>query len=280
MKWQPPIPGVLLLPLLLVVGGLPARGGAGHFKGEGLVLAVNPDAKTITISHREFPGLMPAMVMEFAVAPNEKLSGIEPGTRITFELVTGPHYVVTHVKRIQGPPLDHAELAPPTAVAPLHIGDMVPDFELTEQRGNTFRLSRLRGRLTAINFIYSRCPVPDMCPRLSANFAYLQRHFDARLELVSITLDPRWDSPSVLLEYAARWDADPSRWHFVTGNPDTIRRVAGQFGVQYWVEEDALAHGSAVAIIGPDGRLAARIDGSSYPVRQLADLISAQLGVR
>ena len=279
MRWRAAIPKAVLA-MLLIVCGLPAQAGARHYKGEGLVLGVNRDAKTITISHREFPGLMPAMVMEFAVAPSEKLSGIEPGTRITFELVTGAHYVVKHVQRVPIPPLDHAELAPRTEVVPLRIGDIVPDFELTDQHGQTFRLSRLRGRLTAINFIYSRCPVPDMCPRLSANFAYLQRHFDGRLELVSITLDPKWDTPSVLLEYATRWNADPSRWYFVTGAAETIRQVAGEFGVQYWVEEDALTHGSAVGIIGPDGRLAARVDGSSYPVRELADLISAQLGVR
>jgi protein SCO1/2 len=189
------------------------------------------------------------------------------------------------VKRIPAPPLDPTGLpatgqALRTETAPLHVGDAVPDFELTDERGEPFRLNRLRGRFVALDFIYSRCPVADMCPRLSANFAYLQRRFDGRLELVSVTLDPKWDRPGVLLEYSKRWGADLNRWHFVTGEAEAIRRVAGEFGVHYWVEEDALAHGSAVGIIGPDGRLAARIDGSSYPVRQLADLISVQLGVR
>lgn len=253
---------------------------AKHFAGEGLVLAADPAGRTITISHREISGLMPAMVMEFPLARGETLSGIEPGARVTFELAAGKRLLVTHLRRIAVPPPDHAELAPHIDVAPLRTGDEVPDFELTDQLGEAFRLSRLRGKLTAINFIYSRCPVPDMCPRLSANFAYLARHFGARLALVSITLDPKWDTPQVLLAYAQRWNADAARWRFLTGDPKTIRRVAGEFGIQYWVEEDALAHGSTVAIIGPNGHLAARVDGTSYPVRQLADLISAQLGVR
>jgi protein SCO1 len=273
----------------LIGCGLPAAG-ANRYQGEGTVLAVNPGAKTITISHREIAGLMPAMVMEFPLAHGEKLVDIEPGARITFELIAEARYVVKNVRRIPAvvlsptglPPtgLPTAGLAPRIDIAPLRVGEAVPDFELTDERGEAFRLSRLRGRFVALDFIYSRCPVADMCPRLSANFAYLQRHFDGRLELVSVTLDPKWDKPGVLLDYSKRWGADLSRWHFVTGEAQAIRRVAGEFGVQYWIEEDALAHSSAVGIIGPDGRLAARIDGSSYPVRQLADLISVQLGVR
>jgi protein SCO1 len=271
----------------LVACGLLAAG-AKHYRGEGLVLAVDPGANTITISHREIAGLMPAMVMDFPLARGETLAGIEPGARIAFELISGARYMVTHVRRIPAAPFDPAGLGPagPTGLTPrtgtasLHVGDAVPDFELIDERGEPFRLNQLRGRFVALDFIYSRCPVADMCPRLSANFAYLQRHFDGRLELVSVTLDPKWDRPAVLLEYAKRWGADLSRWHFVTGEPEAIRRVAGEFGVQYWIEEDALAHSSAVGIIRPDGRLAARIDGSSYPVRQLADLISVQLGAR
>jgi protein SCO1/2 len=276
--------------LSALVGCSLMAAGAKHYQGEGLVLAVDPGAKTITISHREIAGLMPAMVMEFPLARGEKLAGIEPGARITFELVGGPRYVVTHVKRIPAARLDPSGLAtnglapsvlaPRAAIAPLRVGEAVPDFELIDARGEPFRLSRLRGRLVALDFIYSRCPVADMCPRLSANFAYLQRHFGDRLELISVTLDPKWDRPAVLLEYAKRWGADLSRWHFVTGEAQAIRMVAREFGVQYWVEEDALTHTSAVGIIGRDGRLAARIDGSSYPVRQLADLIGVQLGVR
>ena len=259
--------------------------GARHYQGEGMVLAVDPGARTVTISHGEIAGLMPAMVMEFPLARGEKLAGIGPGARITFELVGGPRYVVAHLRRVPTGPLDPTGLAPTgltprIETAPLQVGEAVPDFELTDERGEPFRLSRLRGRFVALDFIYSRCPVADMCPRLSANFAYLQRHFDGRLELVSVTLDPKWDRPGVLLDYSKRWGADLSRWHFVTGEAEAIRRVAGEFGVQYWIEEDALTHSSAVAIIGPDGRLAARIDGSSYPVRQLADLISVQFGVR
>lgn len=288
MKRQRRIKRAAALSALVGCGLLAA--GAKHYHGEGLVLAVDPGAKTITISHREIAGLMPAMVMEFPLGRGEKLAGIEPGARITFELIGGAHYVVEHVKRIPAARLDASGLAtnglapsvlaPRSATPPLRVGAAVPDFELIDERGEPFHLSRLRGRLVALDFIYSRCPVADMCPRLSANFAYLQRHFGGRLELVSVTLDPKWDRPAVLLEYAKRWGADLGRWHFVTGEAAAIRMVAGEFGVQYWVEEDALTHTSAVGIIGPDGRLAARIDGSSYPVRQLADLIGVQLGVR
>ncbi len=109
---------------------------------------------------------------------------------------------------VQTPPLPGNSFAPKPATRALQAGETVPDFSLVAQDGSTLRLGSLRGRVVLIDFIYTRCPMPEACPRLSANFAYLQRHFGGRIDLISITLDPKWDKPPVLEAYAKRWAAD------------------------------------------------------------------------
>ena len=105
----------------------------------------------------------------------------------------------------------------------LRPGDAIADFELRDQHGQMVRLSDFRGKVVAIDFIYTRCPLPDVCPRLSASFATLQKRFAGRdLVLLSITVDPEYDTPAVLAEYARRWGADSRGWRFLTG--DVARR--------------------------------------------------------
>jgi protein SCO1 len=134
----------------------------------------------------------------------------------------------------------------------------------------------LRGRAVAIDFIYTRCPMPDVCPRLSANFARLQKRFGDKVMLLSITLDPEYDTAEVLADYARRWRAEAG-WRFLTGSPKAIQDVAGRFGVIYWPEDGVLTHTSATAVIDRAGRLAALVEGSSYTSQQLLDLVASTL---
>jgi protein SCO1 len=248
------------------------------YPGEGLVVAVDRGQRRVTISHREIPGYMPAMSMPFAVAKGESLTQLSPGSRITFELVSGEEGAkIRHIKIMERTPLPGEAFADKPLEKEVRVGEAMPAITGLDQDGRSFDSSSLRGRVVVVDFIYTRCPMADACPRLSAHFAYLQKHFGERAELVSVTLDPQWDQPAVLAEYAKRWAADTARWHFITGDMTQMRRLAERFGMRYWVEEDAITHTSSVGIITRDGRLAARVDGTQYPVRQLADLVEAQL---
>lgn len=269
-------------PLVIAVGVFFIQAGvwAKTFHAEGLVTKVDPARHSITISHRDIPGFMPAMEMPFNVDPKEKLQDIQPGAHVMFDVVVDKKQIrVRNIRVVQTPPLPGNGFAPKPSTPPLRAGETVPDFSLVAQDGSPLRLASLRGRVVLIDFIYTRCPLPEACPRLSANFAYLQRRLGSRIDLISITLDPKWDKPPVLEAYARRWAADTRTWHFATGQPDEIRHVAEEFGVRYWAEEDALAHSSSVGMITQDGKLAARVDGSGYPVRQLMDLVTSQLSL-
>jgi cytochrome oxidase Cu insertion factor (SCO1/SenC/PrrC family) len=102
----------------------------------------------------------------------------------------------------------------------------VPDFTLIDQRGRPFRKTDLAGKIWIANFIFTNCP--DECPLMTAELAKLEADLADVLELrlVSITVDPQHDTPPILSQYAARFQADPERWFFLTGDKGTIYWLA------------------------------------------------------
>ena len=249
---------------------------ARHYRAQGIVLAVDRPNQTVTISHRAMPGYMDAMAMPFRAGPAEHLDQLSPGSRIEFQLQVGRKSSTVRHIRVQQTGV--AGIVLPKAEGRVAIGDPVPDFTLTDQDGRAVRLSDFRGQLIALDFIYTRCPLPDVCPRLSANFARLQKRFGGKIVLLSISLDPEYDTQAVLTEYAQRWRADSQTWRFLTGSTDDVRRVAGRFGVVYWAEEGAITHTSSTAIVDRSGRLRAVVEGSSFTSQQLIDLVEAFRG--
>lgn len=230
----------------------------------GLVLAVN--APIVTISHAEIPGKMPAMAMDFRAAPAE-LRKLHPGSRIDFVMSGG------RAKRIRLLGVE-ADIPLPKPAETLKLGDEVPNFNLRDHRGRAFELASAKGRVVAVNFIYTRCPLPEVCPRLAANFARLQKRFAGqKVMLLSITLDPQYDTVPVLAEYAKTWRADGQTWHLLTGELNSVATVAARFGMVYWPEQGLLTHTSMTGVIDQQGRLRAIIEGSSYQAQQLGDLI-------
>ena len=102
----------------------------------------------------------------------------------------------------------------------------VPQFSLTERDGRRITLSDLKGKVSIINFIYTNCP--DTCPIQSAQMKQIQEDFknETDLRLVSITVDPKRDTAKVLSEYAERFGADPTLWFFLTGEQESIYKLA------------------------------------------------------
>ena len=137
------------------------------------------------------------------------------------------------------------------------VGDLFPDFALTDQTGRIVRLSQFRGEPVAVTFLYTRCPIATACPMTTAKFSKL----DAMLvdkkfgELLTVTVDPEHDTPQVLADYAKKAGADPKRWKFLTGDPKAVAEVASRFGILYYADHGQIVHGQGVAVIDPKGRL-------------------------
>jgi protein SCO1/2 len=238
---------------------------------DGIVLALDPAAHTMLVSHRPIAKYMPAMVMPFRVDQPGDLATLYPGARVQFDLVITNHRsLARNLRKAAG-----ADAAIPAPKERLHVGDGLPEFRLTDQAGRAVELADLRGKVIAIDFIYTRCPLPDVCPRLSANFAALQRRFRGRdVMLLSVTVDPDYDTPAVLADYARRWAADPAAWRFLTGEAGPLAAALGEV---YWTDDGSIGHNSSTSIVDRQGRVAAMVEGSNFRIDQLEHLIAREL---
>ena len=252
---------------------------ARRYAVRGVVLRADPAARTLLVAHSDIRGYMPAMAMPFQVEDAREMRGIAAGSRVEFELVVRKQSSRARKLRVRRESAGGLALREPAGK--IAVGSPVPDFALQDPRGNPVRLSDFRGKAVAIDFIYTRCPLPEVCPRLSANFARLQRRFadrlDRGLQLLSITIDPQYDRGEVLENYAKIWGAKGNGWLFLTGDLVRVREIAEGFGMLFWPEEGVLVHTSRIALIGRDGRLAALLEGADFQFGQLAALVESAL---
>ena len=246
---------------------------AHRYPVEGIVVETKLELRQMVVAHKPIDNYMPAMTMAFTVERGVDLEKLVPGTRVAFELEVGKRASIARKVKIEAAINDlNLPKAPPNKVL---IGHKMPSFSLIDQTGQTVNLSDFRGKVVVVDFIYTRCPLPDVCPRLSANFASVSKKLRGRdVEFLSITIDPQYDTPEVLTEYARRWQAGES-WKFLTGTTEKIQEVAGLFGLVYWAEEGSITHSVATAVIGRDGTLVAKIDGARYRPDQLLALVES-----
>ncbi len=229
--------------------------------------------------------------MPYSVRDDKELDAVKPGAYVDFTLVVEKErsYVEgIHIHRYESSerePLLARRLQllePPHAT--VQPGQPVPDFTLTDQTGKRVALSQFAGKVVAMTFIYTSCPLPDYCFRLSNNFGQLNRRFAGRmgrdLILFSISFDPVHDQPKVLAQYAATWKADPASWHFLTGSLDEIKAVSRQFGLNFWADEGFLTHSLHTLVIDRQGKLAADFEGNQFTALQLGDYLEAAMAGR
>ena len=208
---------------------------------------------------------------------------MRPGDRIAFRLnVRDERSWIDRIQLMSAAPADPGLLQTPAVSTLVKIGQLTPDFTLTNQDGQAVSLSSFRGKVVAVTFIYTRCPLPDYCPRMITNLQAVARRFPERvghdLALVAVTFDPQFDTPQRLKEYARFFKADRSGWQFLTGSSDDVSRVCAMFGVEFWPEEGLITHTLQTAVIDKEGNLAAQVEGKDYSGEQLADLVGLTLG--
>jgi protein SCO1/2 len=228
---------------------------------------------------------MDAMAMPFDLKGDARTAKLTPGDRVRFRLsIKSGRSWVDRVEVISAAAVDAGLQDTPAAPILVPVGTAMPDFDLVDQSDAAISLSSLKGKVVAVTFIYSRCPLPDYCPRMVENFRAIRQRFADRMNrdlvFLTISFDPRYDTPAVLTEYAASRRAGGPGWHFLTGDPAKIERVCHAFGIEYFAEEGLITHTLETAVIDRSGRLAATIEGKDFTPRQLGDLVGAVLDSR
>ncbi|MEN3335458.1 MAG: hypothetical protein V7641_4823 [Blastocatellia bacterium] len=259
-----------------------ASGNAQRYELKGNVVSVDQRGETVTIAHQEIPGYMEAMTMPFKPKDRWVLDQAQPGNRLQATLVVdGLRSWLEEVVILQD--ATDSGAAPASSVEP-QPGAAVPDFTLTNQDGKRIALHDYHGRALVVTFIYTRCPLPDYCPLVTNHFAEIIKVMknDAALinqaHLLSISVDPEYDTPNVLREYGAKYTgasgaATFNHWEFATGKADEVKKIATWFGLQYWPEGGQIVHSLRTAVIAPDGKLVKLYHGNGWqPAEIVADL--------
>ena len=251
----------------------------------GQVLSVDREKQLVTIRHEDIDGLMPGMTMSFPVTKPELLDGREPGELVRGTLeVTDALGRLTTIERTGMSELPTDSNAAAMAGNLLDVGDTVPDAAFIDQANKRRSIAEWRGTATLMTFIYTQCPLPNFCPLMDQNFAKLQTAIagdvtlKAKARLVSISFDPDHDTPDVLARHAARLQADPATWTFLTGDRATVDRFAARMGVGVMREagDPTITHNLRTILVGTDGRVAKIYSGSEWTTAGvIADLRAA-----
>jgi protein SCO1 len=260
---------------------------ARYYETRGIVRGFSPDRATIEIQHENIPGFMPSMTMPFSARDRKEIGDLKTGDAISFRLtVTEKDFWIDQVKKVAGTDVHLAEPTPTPAISQdqsprLREGDTMPSFSLTDQNGKSITLDTFRGQPFVLTFVFTRCPIPNFCPRMSHNFSDLQSAIKtylgalAKTRLLSITLDPKFDTPEILKQYGEHENADPKIWTFATGAPAEIEPLTHAFSVYVQTEGGTISHGLATALVAPDGTILKIWRGNAWTPKEVVAEIRA-----
>jgi protein SCO1 len=251
----------------------------------GQILDISPDGTGLVVRHDDVNGFMPAMTMPFRLKDTSLARGRQPGDLIRATLmVTDEESWLSAVQKTGWAPLGQDA---PTAGPPVDLvepGDAVPDETLIDQDGQAFRFSSLHGSAVLVTFIYTRCPLPDFCPRMDAYFSSVQKAMaDGRLpgpvRLLSVSFDPDFDTPAVLEEHAAHVGANPRVWTFATAPRERVESWGARLGLSVIRDPGTpagITHNLRTAVVDRQGRLVTLLQGNQWtPDEAIAALASA-----
>ncbi len=274
---------VALLPIFFLAACTHKPAGK-RYPLDGRVVAVDPAQHQLTIAHHDVPGLMKGMTMPFLVGSSDTwvFQAIAPGDQVHATLVIG------NQAELQDITFTKASDSAVDGTTQLHIpepGQQVPDFTLVNQSGAKIRFDQFRGKPLLLTFIYTHCPFPDYCLRMSNNFGKVleQLEHDPKAfdqsQLLSISIDPENDTPAVLRAYGERYvgRVDPKfqHWQFASGSPEQVRKAADFFGLSYNSKDGQIVHGLQTVLIGADGKVVEVYSGNDWKPEEVATDMAA-----
>ena len=262
------------------------------FDTRGVVRSVPEGGRSLVVRHEEIPDYMPKMTMELTVRHTNELAGMERGDEITFQLVTtkDTHWI-QNIKRIGKVIETNAPTAPPAGyqlTKELEPGDALSDYELLAEDGRMVRFSDFRGKAVAFTFIFSRCPLPDFCPRMGNNFAAAREQIltnasaQTNWQFISISFDPEYDTPAALRSYARFYRHDNAdRWLFTAAPLKVLATLAPELGLMFAREEGgSISHNLRTVVLDTQGRIHRQFDGNQWTADALAAAMLEAAAVR
>lgn len=266
--------------------------GERSFRVNGVVRDLPEEGGTVVVRHEEIPGYMPRMTMELTVLDTNELAGVQVGDRIEFRLVAraDDHYI-DGIRRtgsatnqaVQGAAEPGAtEDAGSEEGAMLAPGDLVPDVGVRLETGEEVRLSKWRGNAMALTFFFTRCPLPDFCPRMNRNFQDARALLRAREQgptnwvFLSLSFDWDFDQPKVLKGHADLYrGSDAEGWWFGGLGASGVAAVKPAFDLMIGRDGGSFSHNLRTVVVDPEGRVFRQFDGNRWTAEELAAAMAA-----
>lgn len=270
-----------------------ASANAKRYDFKGKVVSVDRANKKAKIEHDAIEGYMDAMTMDFPIHEDWVWNDLTPGSEIRAELVVDNSakdpYWLEKIGILAAP--IPGQPTPNVDERFSQLGKELPDFQLTNQDGKRISMKDFRGKVLAITFIYSQCPLPDYCIKMSTNFSDTANRIMSEPEakdkfrLLTISFDPARDTPEKLKAYGQGYlgkDAKPdfSVWQLAVGSDKEVRTVADFFGLRYEVDPNdktQFNHTLRTAIISPDGKVTKILPGNEWTPNDLIREMKAAL---
>lgn len=259
-RWVPVITAILSG--LAVLGGAESgEATARAFFARGVILEIKADSSQVVIRHEAISGYMDGMTMPFKVKDPAQLTELRRGDQVTFQLhVMADESWVDHFQKIGVVSLTENKTSPQETSAPRRDKSLL-DYKFTNELGRAVSFNDFRGQALAVTFFYTRCPLPDYCPRLSKNFKEASQKLEAMANaptnwhFISVSFDPQSDTPQILKSYGDGYAYDPAHWSFFTGPKEKIAELARSAGVKYETDSGTINHNFRTLIINPAGHL-------------------------
>lgn len=274
-------PGAGLAATCLVLAGLLILGGCQnpdkHYALRGRVISKDVSAQQITVDNEDIPGFMPAMTMPYPVKDPQGLNAVQPGDKISADVVVREGYWLQHL--VITDQSGRGSVPATTATQELSPGAAVPDVPMIDQDGKTLHLRQFKGKAVLLTFIYTRCPLPNFCPLISSEFAEIHKELKKnsddlkRTHLVSVSLDPAYDTAPVLRKYGLAYLQDDAsgfqHWDFVSTTPQDLEKLAAAFGLQYSEQDNQIAHSMETVLLATNGTVAKSWPGNEWKTSEV-----------
>lgn len=259
-RWAPFT--LLFLALALQPQAETAETAARTFSARGVILDIDTNTPRVTIQHEAITGYMDAMTMPFSVKDVGLLNELKRGDRVNFQLhVTADASWVDHFQKIGTVSLPENTNRSPAEAMSTPPDKTLLDYKFTNELGQAVSFHDFRGQALAVTFFYTRCPLPEYCPRLSKNFQAASQKLKATANaptnwhFISVSFDPQADTPQILKSYGEMYKYDPAHWSFFTGPQDKIAALARGSGISYETDGATINHNFRTLIIDPEGHL-------------------------
>jgi protein SCO1/2 len=256
----------------------------------GVVVGTDPANNEVLLKHDDIPGLMPAMTMPYHLEDPSVLSELHPGDMITATLLAdhddaGP--INLRLKNIVVVAQARPDYKPKVNYHVPAKGDDVPDFKLLNQSNHTIDLKQFHGKVVVMTFIYTRCPLPDFCPRMSQNFAAINKTLQSDpslykgTHLISVSFDPIYDTPKVLRSYGSAYTGNVVKepfqhWDFAAPSLADLPSMEQFFDVGVTSGDGGiLQHSLSTVVIGKDGKVVAFWPTNDWKVDDVLSEIKA-----